>query len=218
MKINIKPISLLFALFIFSGIATKAQEVENEMQTRTSLKMSFKPAKKLKLSVTPELRFDDSFILDKSLIEGELEYKPLKFLSLGAAYRFVANQRENKDTEYLHRFAYSATAKKDFSHFETSFRLRYSNYADEDSGEGTEFMRYKIACKYDIPKCKITPFVSAEMFQDLDASALHKMRYAAGANYKLFKKNSIGVSYKLDYYSKEYRNKHIISLGYKIKF
>lgn len=214
---NIKLGSLLLVLVLLSGIL-KAQEVENEVQTRTSVKASFKPVKKLKISISPELRFDEKFTLDKSLIEGEIEYKAMKFLTLGAAYRFVANQRETKDAEYLHRFAYSATAKKDFNRFETSFRLRYSNYADEEEGEGTEFLRYKIACKYDIPKCKITPFVSAEMFQDLDASALHKMRYAAGANYKLFKKNSIGVSYKLDYYNKEYRNKHIISLGYKIKF
>ncbi|MGQ1785845.1 MULTISPECIES: DUF2490 domain-containing protein [unclassified Saccharicrinis] len=213
----IKPGYLLIALLMVSSIA-KAQEVENEFQTRTSVKMSFKPLKKVKFNIIPELRFDENFTLDKSLIEAELEYKAFKFLTLGAAYRYIANQRENKDTEYLSRFSYSATAEKDFNRFEGSFRLRYSNYADEEDDDALDFLRYKVGLKYNIPKCKLTPSASAELFQDLSGSSLYKMRYSVGADYKLFKKNYVGLSYKFDYYNNEYRNKHILSVGYKIKF
>ncbi|GAF01604.1 DUF2490 domain-containing protein [Saccharicrinis fermentans] len=195
-----------------------AQDVENEYQTRTELKLSFKPWKKVKVNVSPQLRFDESFTLDKSLIEGELEYKVLDLLTLGAAYRFIANQREKKDTEYLSRYSYSATAEKDFNRFEGAFRLMYSNYADDDDDDVLDFLRYKLSIKYDIAKCKITPSVSTELFQELNGSSVYKMRYSVGADYKLFKGNYLGVDYKFDYYKSEYRNKHIVSVGYKIKF
>jgi hypothetical protein len=210
-------VSALLALLLFVCIQTKAEDVENEFQTRTSLKLSFKPLKKVKFNLSPELRFDDSFTLDKSLIEGEIEYKMFKFLSLGAAYRYIANQRENKDTEYSSRFLYSATAQKEINRFETSFRLSYSDYADDDDDDSMDLMRYKIGVEYNIPKCKITPSISTELFQDMSASSVYKMRYTVGADIKLFKKNYIGLSYKLDYYIQEYTNKHILDIGYKIK-
>lgn len=165
----------------------------------------------------PQLRFDKDFSLDKYLFETGAEYKALKFLELGASYSFIANPRETKDTEYFNRYALSATVEKEYGRFEPSFRLKYSNYADDDVSD-KNFIRYKAALKYNIPDCKISPNVGAELFQQFDEGDLYKMRYSAGLDYKLFKKNYIGVSYKFDYYNKEYTNKHIFSLGYKIKF
>jgi len=205
------------ALLIFAGKTSTAQEIENNYQTRTSVELSFEPIKKLKLNFIPELRFDENLALDKYLFEGEAVYKPLKFLSLGATYRFGGNLRDNKDTEYFNRFAFNATAKKEFNRFESAFRLRYTNDAD-DEVNNEEFLRYKASLDYNIRKSKITPFVGVEAFQRLSDAELYKMRYMAGVDYKLFKKNYLGVSYKLDYYQKEYKNRHIFSVAYKIKF
>lgn len=217
-KMNkINKISTLALILLLLVTTAKAQEVDNEFQTRTELKLSYKPIKKLKLSILSQLRFDENFSLDNYLFEGEAEYKVLKFLKLGGTYRFVVNPRDTKDTEYFNRYGFSATAKKEFGRFEPAFRLRYSNYADDDVAD-KNFMRYKTSLKYDIPKCKLTPFVAAELFQQFDGGDLYKMRYSTGLDYKLFKKNYIGVSYKFDYYQKEYKNRHILSVGYKIKF
>lgn len=194
-----------------------AQEVENEFQSRIGLDLSYKPIKKIKLSFTPEMRFDENFSLDKYLFEGGVEYKPVKFLELEAIYRFAVNLRDNKDTEYANRYSFGATAKKEFGRFEPSFRLRYGNDAD-DAEDDEEFMRFKAKLKYDIANCKITPFVATEAFQELGDAELYKMRYSAGLDYKLFKNNYLQASYKFDYYNKEYKNRNIVSLGYKIKF
>ncbi len=207
---------IAFVFMLFAG-TIQAQEVTNEFQTRTELELVYKPVKKLKLTFMPQLRFDENFSLDKYLFEGEAEYKLTKFLDVAATYRFVVNPRDTKDTEYFNRYGFSATAGKKFGNFEPAFRLRYSNYADDDVSDKS-FMRYKASLKYDIPKCKLTPFVAAELFQQTDGGDLYKMRYSTGLDYKLFKKNFIGVSYKFDYYNTDYLNKHIISLGYKIKF
>nr|WP_319267097.1 DUF2490 domain-containing protein [uncultured Draconibacterium sp.] len=210
-------ISLMIAAFFVATSNVSGQETENEFQTRTKLDLSFKPIKKVKFTISPELRFEDDFSLDKYLLEGELEYKASKLFTLGASYGLVGNVRNEKDTEYFGRYAFSATAEKKFGRFEPSFRLTYSNYADDDVDD-KNFLRYKAKLKYDIPNFKINPYVSVQLFQDLNDSGLYKTRYAVGADYKLFKKNYLGVSYKFDYYNTEYRNRHIISLGYKIKF
>lgn len=218
MKIGIRK-TFTFCIIITVLITGKiglAQEVENRYKTRTELELSFKPIKKLKLTFMPQLRFDEDFSLDKYLFQTGAEYKVLKIIELGATYRFVINPRETKDTEYFNRFAFSATVKKEFGDFEPTFRLKYSNYADDDISD-KNFMRYKASLKYDIPDRKFTPFLGAEFFQQTDGGDLYKIRYSTGVDYKLFKKNFVGVNYKFDYYKKEYLNKHIISLGYKMK-
>lgn len=216
MSVYIRVIVLACLICVSNGIL--GQDVENDLETRTSVQANIKLVKNLKLKISPELRFDESFSLKKYNIENELVYKPYKFLSLGATYRFIGDPKDNKATEYLHRYAFTAKLKKDFNRFETAFRLRYTDFADEDDEDGSEMLRYKASVDYDIAKCKLTPYVGVEAFQQLDGGDLYKMRYSLGMDYKLFKKNYIGLNYKFDYYMQETRNKHIVSLGYKIKF
>ncbi len=210
-------VSALGLILLLLVSTLKAQEVDNELQTRTEVELSFKPIKKLKVTFMPQLRFDENFSLDKYLLETGAEYDLFKFLEVGATYRFIVNPRDTKDTEYLNRYGLSVTTKTELGRFEPSFRLSFTNYAEDDVDDKT-FLRYKAGVKYDIPNCKLTPFVALEAFQELDEGDLYKMRYAAGIDYKLFKNNYLGLDYKLDYYQKEYTNMHIISLGYKIKF
>ncbi len=214
---KLKIYIIIGIVFLFPVAKTIAQDVENLYQTRTSFSMAYKPLKKLSLILTPEFRLDEQFSLDKYLIETEAEYKPIKLISLSAAYRFIGNPRDNKDTEYFHRYDLSVKAKKQFGRFEPELRIRYSNYADDDA-TNEDYLRYKASLEYDIPNFKINPYIGAEAFQQLSDGDLYKMRYSAGFDYKLFKKNYLGLSYKLDLYLKEYKNRHIFCVGYKIKF
>ncbi len=170
----------------------------------------------MKLQFTPELRFDENFSISKYLFELKGIYEPVKNLELGASYRYIINPRANNPTEYLNRFDLDAKWGKKFNRWKPSFRLKYTNYS-EDISDGN-FLRYKAELNYDIKKSKLTPVIAAEAFQELSDSDLYKMRYTLGASYKLNKKNSIGFGYKLDYYMNDYQNKHILYLGYKIKF
>ena len=57
-------------------------------------------------------------------------------------------------------------------------------------------LRSRLSVKYDIPNCKINPFVSAELYTRLDKWQLFdKARYRAGATYKINKKNSVSLYY-----------------------
>ncbi len=206
---------LIVVLLIFIPIVN-AQEVESNHQTRTSIELGYKLSDQLKLNLSPEFRFDENLALDKYLFEGAAIYKPSKIFALGATYRFVVNLRDEKDTEYFNRVALSATMKKEFNRFEPAFRLRYSNYAD-DAITDKEFIRYKGSFKYDIDNCKITPSAGIEVFQQLSDFELYKTRYSVGTDYKLFKKNYLGVSYKFDSFAIEDKNTRILSLTYKLK-
>lgn len=208
----------LIIIILFSH-QINGQEIENEVeqdfQSRTAFLLRVKPFENFKLYISPEMRFSESFSVDRAFLETELVYNPIKNLSFGANYRFVINPREFNVTEYLNRFGLSTGFKKEFNDFTPSVKLSYTNYADDDSFG--KFFRYKAGLKYDIPYCKLTPSIGAQMFHQINGNEIYKMRYNVGLDYKLFKNNYIGLSYKLDYYMQEYLNKHIFSLTYKIK-
>ncbi|NQV02448.1 MAG: DUF2490 domain-containing protein [Bacteroidia bacterium] len=214
-KISMTRTELLIVSLLLFTLAGGAQNTVNDFQLRNEVEVSIKLVKKLRLNLIPELRIDETFSIDRFLMECELAYKPWKFLEFGGSYRFIVNPRETKTTEFLHRYAFQVTFSKRIKRFEPAFRLKYTNYT-EDEADG-QFLRYKASLKYDVPKCKITPFLSAEAFHELTDNYLYKMRYGIGARYTIFKNNSIELSYKFDYYMKEYMNKQIITIGYKIK-
>lgn len=212
-KINIYKLIIL--LLISTSVKLHSQEVENIYQYRTSATLELKPIKKITLEFTPELRFNNNLSADRHLLQAGIKYKVIKPISFGISYRIEGNKRDTKPTEYFSRYSIKATLKKKFYRFNTSARLCYSNYDDDESD--SDYMRYKGAIKYDIPKSKITPFISVEAYQNFDNSDFHKMRYSTGLNYKIIKKSYIQIGYKLDYYLNKYKNRHIISIGYKYK-
>lgn len=210
MHINKSYYILFLMLFICSNVYAQETEI------RTSFTLSTKPVKDLKLSFSPELRFDDSFSLDKYFLEGKAKYSFSRYLSLIAGYRFYGNERDNKDTEYYSRYELGTKFEKWIWRIESSLKVCYTNNSDDD--EDGKFLRYKAKFKYDIKKCKFTPYLGAEAFHQLNENDLHKMRYFAGVDYKLCKKNFLCFNYKFDYFMNEYKNKHILSIGYKLKF
>ncbi|PKQ62677.1 hypothetical protein BZG01_17015 [Labilibaculum manganireducens] len=216
MKHLIRKTPYLIILLLILVTSARAQEVENDFQTRTSITLSTKLLKNLKLDITPELRFEDSFTLDKYLLEGKLSYGVSDNLSLGAGYRYYVNKRESKSTEFDNRYSFSIKYEKVCLRFEPSLKISYTNDSDDDSN--SNLLRCKASVKYNIRKCKVTPFAGAEAFQEFNGDGLIKMRYFLGLDYKICKKNYIEASYKFDYFQNELKNKHIVSIGYKFKF
>ncbi len=214
MKNRIVILMLILALGSFNGLA---QDVQNEFQARTSLELTYKPIKRLKLTLSPEVRYDETFTVEKYHFELGTDYTLNENLAVGVDYRYVVNPRETKETELLSRYALHATWKSSYGNYDPSFRVAYSNYAD-DNGANDNYLRFKAKLKYDIPKNKLTPLIGAEAFRNQTTDELYKMRYTLGVDYKLFKKNHIGFRYKLDFYRTAYKNRHLVCLQYKIKF
>jgi isopentenyldiphosphate isomerase len=210
---------ILLIIFALSTLLLQAQEVENEFEYRTSVYAQFKPLKKLKVYISPEARFDEDFSLGEYNMEAGATYKLSSAFSVGANYRFIINPRESKETEYYSRYKFYVTLKQKYGDFTPSVKLSYSNFADDDKdNELNNYLRYKASLEYDIPKSKLTPVVGIEAFHNLNDKEISKIRYSAGADYKLFKNNYIGLRYKFDFYRTSYKNRHVFGLQYKIKF
>lgn len=212
----IKKFQLLCATVFMLVASLQAQDVVNDFESRYGAEVSFKPIKKLTLSLAPEMRLDKDFAVSKFLVEGDAKYKIIKHLSLGAGYRFIEDRKKDDSFEIAHRYSLFTEYSQDLGRFKSSVGVNYSNYSD-DSESGNMF-RYKADLKYNIKDIPLTPFGKVEGFHDIDANTLYKMRYSAGCEWKLSKNNFIQLDYKLDYYRKEYKNKHIVSLGYKYNF
>jgi hypothetical protein len=196
-------------------LSLTAQTPVNEYKTWTEFKVSTRIFKdKVRLHLSPEIRFNQDFSIDKYFIESGVRYDPFDFLCLGTSYRFIGNNRETKSTVYLHRYAFDATFETKVKRFEPEFRLQFTNYSDENLEE--KYLRYKPSLQYDIEKCKITPFISAEAFQNLAQSRFEKIRYGIGAEYKLIDNHYLELYYKMDYFLHELKNRHILGLSYRI--
>ena len=79
-------------------------------------------------------------------------------------------------------------------------------------------LRSRLTAKWDIPKCKVNPFASVELYTRLDDwKGCDKMRYRIGASYKINKDNSISLFYLYQDANDDDEPKgHAIGLGYSI--
>lgn len=93
------------------------------------------------------------------------------------------------------------------------------NEIPEDVGEkGKNVLRSRLQLSYDIPKSKVDPFVSAELF---NAWNIQEVRYIAGVEYKLKKKHVFNLAYRYQRVTasdSDDDNCHFIGLNYKYKF
>ena len=79
-------------------------------------------------------------------------------------------------------------------------------------------LRLRLTVKYDIPKCKISPFASVELYTRLDDwKGYDKIRYRIGGSYKINKKNSISLYYLYQEINDvDDPNGHAVGLEYSI--
>ena len=79
-------------------------------------------------------------------------------------------------------------------------------------------LRNKISVTYDIPGCKIDPYVSVDYGVGLGYVA-NKWKYTLGADYKLSKTSKLTVAYRYNTEDDdEEPNGHLVSIGYSFDF
>ena len=79
-------------------------------------------------------------------------------------------------------------------------------------------LRSRLTAKWDIRNCKITPFASVELYTRLDEwKGCDKLRYRAGASYKINKDNEISLFYLYQDANDDDEPKgHAVGIGYSI--
>lgn len=74
--------------------------------------------------------------------------------------------------------------------------LEKSTEVEQKDAKRNTTLRSRLTVKWDIRKCPVKPFVSAELFTRTDEWRFHdKIRYRAGATYKIDKDNEVSLFY-----------------------
>ena len=212
MKKFIVPFLLLL---LFSNSSFSRTE---KFGTWIELTVSKEFLKRFEFNIIPEFRLQDDFTMDEYIFEGQLVYKPLKYLNLATSYRMNTNVKSSGN-EISHSFVFDATGKTGFDRFNASLRLRFSN--ETESGEfewQTFYFRPKIKLSYDIKGMKFNPYIGTEIYYNLKNSFFFKGRYDAGISRDFGKHHEISIYYRLqDYYNTERNSINILGINYAFK-
>ncbi|MBP5375647.1 MAG: DUF2490 domain-containing protein [Bacteroidaceae bacterium] len=101
--------------------------------------------------------------------------------------------------------------------------LAYTYYLDNDNikeykAKDRVLLRSKLGVDYNIRKCPVDPYLSAEYGCGLNYSA-NKWKFTAGADFKINKQNKIDLFYRYQTEDDDDEpNGHFIGLAYNIKF
>lgn len=161
------------------------------------------------------------------------------------SHSYLSDKGNLKEVESIwsprHRAYVSVNASwKPNKHWDFSLRERYQftyeteqhakcmnltkNKRDDDKvygGEAEHLLRSRIQAKYIIKKkCPWVPFANIEALNDLEKGfELDQMRYTLGTDYKINKKNSLGLAYRFkDKTTKDEDKGHLITFSYSYDF
>lgn len=129
-------------------------------------------------------------------------------LSLRERYQYT---RTNSATEIKDRYRFQNIGEKqDLVYRET--------FEDFQKPKTKQLLRSRLQVEYNIRHCKVTPYVSFELFNKLDDHfEIDSKRFIVGGEYKLTKKHRLSLSYVFEKENGA-SNLHVIDLSYKFKF
>jgi len=225
MKMMIKKALLLVFLLLVAQISS-AQD--NDFGIWYSATTELKLVKNLEFDFDLNLRtFDNASRIEEAFFDIGLTYKINKYLSAAASYRFTEFNEKN-DTFYpRHKWFADLKGKTTLGDFDISARLRFEQrfktyYKDENDKEPQEHLRIKPKILYDIPSFPVNLYIASELFFPVfneDKKNLDKVRYIAGLEYNITKKQSVELdyTYERDSYPR-LSGMNIISVNYNFKF
>jgi len=178
-----------------------------------------------------------------------LDCKVLPWLKLSAGYTYIYQYTESRTTKKgnvisgywqpRHRASFAIVGSYNWNRFTFSLRERYQythrsdkNVAKYDGDDGSQkedeyieaknkqVLRSRLEVDYSIRKSGFTPFVSAELYNDIDNSmAKDKLRWTVGTEYKINKQHSVNLFYRyIDKVDDDDSNNHVIGVGYQLRF
>ena len=222
-----------FTLFLTLGsllFSLKAQSGEyitvRDMETWSSINLDYKASKKFKLGLGQQLRMEDNTSNVQQYFTNLYgEYKLSKAFKLGLEGRFIRdNDDEGKIQGYENhlRWALYTGFQHDVNRFNLKYRLQYQNKNElgVSSSEGVvaiEKIRLKLGARYNIPKWKLDPRFSAEVFRNIGSTnQFSKIRGTLGTKYSFKNAGTLGVFFRIE---KELNQtypltSHVIGLNY----
>ena len=125
--------------------------------------------------------------------------------------------RTNSATTDETKYRWEQNFDADYNDIEPTLTVRETEPEFKEAKHNTT-LRSRLSAKWDISNCKITPFASVELYTRLDEwKGCDKLRYRAGASYKINKKNEISLFYLYQDANDDDEPKgHAVGIGYSL--
>ena len=181
-----KALVLLISLLGVSSFSLRAQEKDFATWANVGFEYKLKPA----FTVSGGLEWrtkDDLGKTDRWGLDVGGAYSVLPFLKVAAGYEIHYRNRGEAGWKFRHRYHFDVTLSTRVQRLKVSLRERFQHTFDSSGDEFRWRSRVKLA--YDIPKCKIEPYASVEMYNGLNRGErfdVQRMRYRGGVVLPLF--------------------------------
>ena len=181
-----KALVLLISLLGVSSFSLRAQEKDFATWANVGFEYKLKPA----FTVSGGLEWrtkDDLGKTDRWGLDVGGAYSVLPFLKVAAGYEIHYRNRGEAGWKFRHRYHFDGTLSTRVQRLKVSLRERFQHTFDSSGDEFRWRSRVKLA--YDIPKCKIEPYASVEMYNGLNRGErfdVQRMRYRGGVVLPLF--------------------------------
>lgn len=214
----------LVLILLLLGWQSSAQT--HDLETWLGADLKFELSKRFDLVLGQQLRMDQMTTrFDQYFVEPELRWGRKGF-RLSAAYRFAVKNGLPGSTFTRHRYQVNAGYKHELGPMSVATRFRFQQVVNtirgsENLPNGSDRMtfRQKLSVSYSKPK-KAQPFIQCEYFIPLGVSesTISTMRYRAGTDIDLPKKQELTLFYTLEHVrdSQQPEYYHTIGIMYSI--
>lgn len=228
--------------FILSSICCNAQS----LWTSAGAKYDF--LKNFSVNPEVEYRTNNKFSGTERWTAGlSLDYKVIAYLKLDAGYKYISRHVEERITSkgnivedywqprhraYFsvagqfkwHRFTFSLRERYQFTHHKSMWVKKTSESGSPKDDEfidskNKNILRSRLKIDYSIRKSGFKPFISAEVYNNINGFHYSKTRLTAGTEFKINRHNSVEAFYRyIDRSDSDENGGHIIGIGYQYKF
>lgn len=160
--------------------------------------------KKLDIGLTTMIRtFNNASKIEQAFIEGEVEYKFNKYISVSGSYRLIDNLEDNSEFHIRHKWFTDIKGTLPLANISLSARFRFQvqtkTYFENEADKIPDYHgRIRLKGIYKIPDFPINPYLCIESFSALFENSdrlIDKNRFTIGFEYKLAKRHSVDAEY-----------------------
>ena len=196
----------IFGLSLLCRIEAQETKVIRDFRLITEVGVEKKLLRSWKVSFETILKLErNASRLDEMDFDLDVEYKPIRYVSLGTGYRFAMNKNTDGNIVPKHRYMGNINLEYDIKRFELEYRFRYQNIDDdfflyENMNAPKNILRNRLRIKYDIPRSKLTPYLFSELYGNLDKNKpfAFKIKSGIGARYNLKRFGQLKLYYRID--------------------
>lgn len=200
-------------LFLFGLFACTSISAQNDFGLWLKHDLSYSLNEKVKIELDFQARFDRNVTRNKELFTTpSIQWEVHKFIKLGAEYRFTYFPSSNFENGKPVSNRYSLNAE--FQNIEKLWNkksdlglsLRIAGTSEHQKFERVDnYLRTRLKVDYNIPKTKLKPEFSAELFYHFNdqvsysftevrtVNSFNKMRFKLGLEYPLGLKHKVAI-------------------------